>query len=263
MIDFMTAFIYGIIQGVTEFLPISSSGHLAILPKIMKFEDPGVFFDLAMHVGTAVAVFVYYFKQIKTLFTALLKPSSDPENFHFANNMIISTIFSVIFVFVLKGIAEDIGRQLISISLCLIFFGILMAISDRFGKVKTSMNLLDQRNFLGAAIIGLSQSLAIFPGVSRSGITLTAARFMGLSREQGTQYSFLLSIPIIIGGFLYKLKEIDSGANFDLSVMLFGMVLSFIVGLLTIHFFLKFIRKFGLLAFAIYRVILGGVLFLL
>lgn len=259
----MTAFIYGIIQGVTEFLPISSSGHLAILPKIMKFEDPGVFFDLAMHVGTAIAVFVYYFKQIKTLFMALLKPKNDPQNFNFATNMIISTIFSVIFVFALKELAQSVGRQLISISICLIIFGILMAIADRFGKMKTSMNLLDQRNYLGAVIIGISQSLAIFPGVSRSGITLTAARFMGLSREQGTQYSFLLSIPIIIGGFLYKLKEIDSTAKFDLTVMCFGMVLSFVIGLLTIHFFLKFIRKFGLLAFAVYRVILGGVLFLL
>lgn len=255
--------IYGLIQGLAEFLPISSSGHLAILPSLINFKDPGVVFDLLLHVGTAIAIIVYFHKEIKSLFMQLLNilKTKSFNGSWFVVNFIIATIMSVIFILIFKDLASSIGRSTDLIAINLIVFGILMWLSD-LREVDDSKVMSSKRSIRSALIIGFSQSLAIFPGVSRSGITLTSARSMSISREEASRFSFLLSLPIIIASTVYKLPEIFEGSatyveprNIALAILI-----SFVIGLLTIHFFLKFIKKIGLLPFAIYRVVLGVIL---
>ncbi len=254
------AVIYGFIQGISEFLPVSSSGHLALLPKFFNISDPGVIFDLVMHLGTAFAVIIYYHKDIKKLlveFVTIVKERSLRTGFFF-QNFTLATFCSFLFILLIKNFALEFGRTGTLIGANLIFFGILMFLSDLKKEDKT-ISLVEDRNYLKAIIIGMSQSFAIFPGVSRSGITLTSARFMRLSRLEASRFSFLLSLPIILGSIAYKLPDILSGqaVNVDLSVILIGIVSSFLFGILTIHFFLKVISKMGLWIFALYRVIIG------
>lgn len=266
--DYMSAFVYGIIQGITEFLPVSSSGHLAILPSILDIKDPGVYFDLAMHLGTAFAVMTYFRKDILKLiggFFSLFKfKKSSNINKYFALNMIISTVATVILVKSGLEVASlSFGRGIGLIAFNLIFFGIIMFIADKMCKEKiVNSEMKKTMQLKRALLIGSLQALSIFPGVSRSGITLTVSRILGLSRRDASSYSFLLSLPIIIGGFILKSKELfnnNSGA-FDLSICLFSIFIAFIFGLATIHFFLKVIEKLGLGIFSLYRCVLGAVL---
>lgn len=254
------AIFYGIVQGIAEFLPISSSGHLALIPKFFPLKDPGVVFDLVMHFGTALAVILYFRKDILKLineFIILIKTRNLKKEGIFLQNFAFATIISVIFILLIKDLALDYGRNSVFIGFNLIFFGILMYISDR--KQNIDIDLNSQRDFKRAFLIGMSQSLAIFPGVSRSGITLTASRFSGLSRIEASRFSFLLSLPIILASIIYKAPKIFSGEaiHVDLSVVLLGTIVSFIVGILSIHFFLKIIAKMGLWVFTVYRIILG------
>ena len=248
--DYYSSLIYGIVQGLTEFLPVSSSGHLGILPKLLNIHPPGVVFDLAMHVGTALAVSVYFKKDLKELFKSAIKLNFRRSTWNpgqlLAVNMILSTIVTVVFAFIIKDLAMT-YRSVEIISFNLIGFGLLMWVSDLIGS-KNVDSVMDKTGSGSKAIlIGLSQVLALFPGVSRSGITLTAARFMNLSRDEASRYTFVLSLPLIIGGFIMKLPEfISSKQSFSISISLFGMFVSFIVGLLTIHLFLKIISKIGL-----------------
>lgn len=254
------AIIYGFIQGISEFLPVSSSGHLALLPKFFDVSDPGVIFDLVMHLGTALAVIIYYHKEIKQLILELfeiVKSRSLARGFFF-QNFALATIVSFILILIIKDFALMYGREGTFIGANLIFFGILMFLSD-LKKEDDSISLVENKNYFRAIVIGASQSFAIFPGVSRSGITLTSARFMNLSRLEASRFSFLLSLPIILASVAYKVPEIASGVaiNVDLSVILIGVISSFIFGIVTIHCFLKLISKMGLWIFTVYRIIIG------
>jgi undecaprenyl-diphosphatase len=254
------AIIYGFIQGISEFLPVSSSGHLALLPKFFDVSDPGVVFDLVMHLGTALAVIIYYHKEIKQLileFFEIVKFRSLDRGFFF-QNFALATIVSFILILIIKDFALMYGREGAFIGANLIFFGILMFLSD-LKKEDESISLVGNKNYFKAIVIGASQSLAIFPGVSRSGITLTSARFMNLSRLEASRFSFLLSLPIILASVAYKVPEIASGVGIDvdLSVILIGVISSFLFGIVTIHFFLKLISKMGLWIFTVYRIIIG------
>jgi len=264
----ISSLIYGIIQGVTEFLPVSSSGHLALLPHFLGIHDPGVAFDLAMHVGTALAVAVYFnrqllliFAQVKDLSLGLLREKKLPTSSAWSINMIFATFITVVFIFILKPLAEDFGRQPLSMVFTLSLFGIFMFFSDTFKK-DSDEKLMEVFQWKKSFFIGLFQAFAIFPGVSRSGSTLTISRQLGLGREEATRFSFLLSLPIIFAGFIYKLPQIFKGNTpFDLYSMIVGIVVSFLVGLLTIHFFLKFIKKIGLAYFSFYRILLAIVVY--
>ncbi len=263
--DWITATLYGIIQGLTEFLPVSSSGHLALLPKIMEFKDPGVLFDLSMHVGTAFAIMVYFHKDlllmVKNLLSVAREKRITPES-SYPINMIISTVSTLVLVLLIKGPAMKFGRASNLIGINLIAFGVLMFISDFRGTKKETDYMFTKIRPLKAFSIGFFQAMAIFPGVSRSGSTLTISRFMGLSRTESTRYSFLLSLPIILGGFILKLPEMIKGDQaFELAPCLLGGIISFVVGFITIHYFLKLIQKLGLGVFSLYRIILGGLIF--
>lgn len=257
----LDATFYGVIQGITEFLPVSSSGHLALLPHYLKINDPGVPFDLAMHVGTALAVFVYFFKDIRSIFTSALSKDQLLDKGAGRNwiiNMGISTFVTFTLAFLIKDFASDFGRSAGIISLNLVLFGALMWYFDHRG-VKEETNLMSEKiDFKRSLLIGLFQGMAVFPGVSRSGGTLTISRWLNLSRLEATRFSFLLSLPVIMAGFVYKLPEVmNSTASFAMSDLIIGLVLSFVVGLATIHYFLKFISSTGLWVFSIYRFILA------
>lgn len=256
---------YGVVQGMTEFLPVSSSGHLALIPFITSVKDPGTMFDLSLHVGTAFSIMFYFKKEVTSVifnFLKILKKRKikTPEE-AFAFNMFISTVVTVLAALLIKDLALTYGRSVQLIAFNLAFFGIVMALVDRFCTTLPEgvMNQIQRgRSFL----IGLIQVIALFPGVSRSGITLTMSRIVGLSRLEASRFSFLLSLPLILGGMIYQTKSIDaSSLSFTLEEVIWGIGLSFLVGLLTIHFFLKFIARVGLLPFALYRVTLAGLIF--
>jgi undecaprenyl-diphosphatase len=264
--DLIWAVVYGIIQGLTEFLPISSSGHLALLPKFFEVKDPGVIFDLVMHVGTAFAVIIYFRKDIFALcLEGWYLVRKDPRGHHspFALNFIVATIASVIMILLLKDFALANARTSTWIAANLIIFGILMWIADL--KKDTGVDLVKERNIKRAIIIGVAQSMAIFPGVSRSGVTITAARFLKMERQDASRFSFLMSLPIILASVAYKLPAIFKGEAISesVAVIVTGVLVSFVVGLLTIHFFLKLIAKTGLVYYTVYRVILGIAILLL
>lgn len=256
------ALIYGMIQGATEFLPVSSSGHLALIPYFFEFKDPGIIFDLLMHLGTAFAVMLYFHKEVKRLVreTTLILFKRDFVNTVFAQNFLISTFFSFLLIIIIKGIALEFGRSSIFIGINFIVFGIIMYLADL--KEPKGLDLTKKRGFKEAFLIGLSQSLAIFPGVSRSGITLTCSRFLGMNRIDAGRFSFLLSLPVILGSIVFKLPEILKGNATYVSadIILIGILSSFIIGFLTIHFFLKLIGKIGLGHFSLYRIIIGTLL---
>lgn len=260
--------IYGFIQGLTEFLPVSSSGHLALLPKILKIKDPGIIFDLFMHFGTALAIMFYFKKDIIKLFKGCYgfvcsifgkSTLSDKSEIFWARNFLIGTFGSVFLIIIFKLLIGDFGRSPLFVGANLIIFGIFLFISDKYSSTSNKL-FTSEGSPKSALIIGLSQALAIFPGVSRSGITISAGRILGFSKDEASRFSFLLSLPIIFGGIAEKLFYNDLSNNnvFDGISLFVGVLTSFLVGILTIHFFLKLIRKISFLSFMIYRLILGS-----
>ena len=256
--NYFWSIFYGIIQGLTEFLPVSSSGHLALLPFFGNIKDPGIAFDLAMHLGTALAVIVYFYKNIISLLKnifSIFNPKSSES--YFCQYFVLATIISGVGALLLKPLAELYGRNHLLISFNLAFFGLSLYFVDKHGEVKE--NPFKQKGGLKASLlVGLFQVLAIFPGVSRSGITITAARMFGASKEDASSFSFLLSLPLIFGGALLKYIELrQSDVSFESEFCIVGIFVSFFVGLLTIHFFLKLIKRINFKYFMHYRFILA------
>jgi undecaprenyl-diphosphatase len=259
----LESIIYGIIQGLTEFLPVSSSGHLALLPLVLDIEDPGVVFDLSMHLGTALAIICYFWSKLLGISKGAIsfvknKDEASKDQFYFFRNICIGTAATVVCVLLFKDLAEEYGRSSKFIAFNLIFFGILMYVADRFFPSTMKDKFYQGNGLLVSILVGVAQGFAVFPGVSRSGITLTTSRFFGVDKQNASEFVFILSLPIIFMGIIYKLPVLLSGEHsFSLIICVLGIIISFIMGLLTIHFFLVLIRKIGLGIFTIYRIILG------
>ncbi|MBF0205484.1 MAG: undecaprenyl-diphosphate phosphatase [Oligoflexia bacterium] len=284
--EILVAILYGVIQGLTEFLPISSSAHLAIIPHYLKIADPGVYFDLMMHLGTVFALLVYFRKKIwtlgriplKTVF-GLWKLPEDQEqrgNLFLYRNLLFSTFASIIAIVVLKKLAELYGRNYYLISANLVIFGILLYVADRWpipSMLKLGPKMERSFNFKASLLIGIAQALAIFPGISRSGITITTARWLGFSRLDASTYTFFLSIPIILLAASFKIAETltviffpdtipvvpanNLGDLTTLVALAIGLITSTVTGILTIHYFLKLVNNIPFAIFTIYRVILA------
>ncbi len=260
--DYGTATIYGVVQGLTEFLPVSSSGHLALLPPLLKIPDPGVSFDLAMHLGTSLAVTAYYRKDMLNLIRALwsqFRPGPKAEEGEGARALNLAAAMAATFVMagLFRKLAEEHFRTPVAIGANLMFFGVLMWASDRFGQ--NTGPTFNKRNWGKAVGVGIAQGMALFPGVSRSGATLTIQRFMGVPREEATHFSFLLSAPIIYAGLVLNLPHfMEQVRPEDYGTVVYGTVVSGVVGALAIHLFLRFVTRFGLGAFALYRLVLGA-----
>ncbi|MFL5786242.1 MAG: undecaprenyl-diphosphate phosphatase [Bacteriovoracaceae bacterium] len=261
------AIIYGLIQGLSEFLPVSSSGHLALLPYVMSIPDPGVVFDLTMHLGTAMAVIIYFRKDImtyaRTLTPALANFKVGGEARWFTRNFIYATFVSIFFI-VLLLVPSKFARNPWVIIFDLSFFGLFLWLADiRNRKLSAHLEspMENGMQWKAAALIGAAQAFAIFPGVSRSGITLSVALALGMKRKDAGEFSFLLSLPIILAGIFKEIPDLLKEGNSDsLGVLILGVVTSFIVGWLTIHFFMKLIGKIDLKYFAIYRWLLAGLM---
>ena len=248
-----------LVQGITEFLPISSSAHLILAPKIFGFSDQGLAFDVAVHLGSSLAVIGYFRKELvlisREFLDSLGRPENATEHSHMGWMIILSTIPIIIFGLALKSFVEEHMRTALIIAIPTIFFALLLYWFDLKGRKERHESSVVWKD---ALVIGLFQVLAIFPGTSRSGITITAGLMLGLSRRAASKFSFLLAIPtILMSGVLVTYSLLVSGNPIIWGELLLGAVLSFVAAYLCIHLFLQFIEKVGMLPFVIYRLIFG------
>jgi undecaprenyl-diphosphatase len=259
--DFLQALVLGTIQGLTEFLPISSSAHLRIFPELFGWGDPGAAFTAVIQIGTEVAVLVYFRRDIwriaKTWTLSLFKPE---YRGHLDARMgwfvIIGSLPIVVLGIFLKDTIEDQFRNLWLVAALLILMGLVLGLADRIGG---NEKRIKQMNVRDAVLMGAAQAMALVPGVSRSGATLSMGRFLGYEREAATRYSFLLAIPAVVGAGIYQLGEIPDGENmYGWTPTLIATVVSFVVGYAAIAWLLKFVSHHTLVPFVVYRVLLGG-----
>ncbi|MFC1602608.1 undecaprenyl-diphosphate phosphatase [Pseudomonadota bacterium] len=255
-------FILAIVQGLTEFLPISSSAHLILTPKILEFADQGLAFDIAVHLGSLAAIISYMRRDLWLMVTEFFGSfgtnGQTTENSRMVWLIALATVPIVIFGGLFKSFVESDLRTTAVIATTTILFGLLLLWVDMRGKHQRNEHQLSWRDGL---IIGLFQVLAIIPGTSRSGITMTAGLMLGLTREAASRFSFLLAIPtIIMSGALATLDLLQSGQAVDWNTLFLGIVLSFFAAYTCIHFFLRFVERIGMLPFVIYRLLLGGAL---
>ena len=259
--EILQIILLALVQGITEFLPISSSAHLILAPHVFGYSDQGLAFDVAVHIGSLGAVMVYFRKEMLVIIRGLLQPNNPDlsADRHLGWNVFIATV-PIIFVGLMfqHHVATDLRSPFV-IAITTVGFGLLLlAVDMNAQRTRDEYSL----NWIDALIIGLFQSFAIIPGTSRSGITMTAGLILGLTREAATRFSFLLSIPtILMSGALVTLEIVVTGHSVVWGDLLAGIVLSFIAAYLCIHYFLKFIEKIGMLPFVMYRMILGVFLF--
>ena len=248
--------VLSIIQGITEFLPISSSAHLILIPKFFTDFTTNRGFDVALHFGTLLAVIIYLKKDILKIFLETTSPDRDNyRGFIDFKNLIISTVPIVIIGFLVNFFDINIIRNLEIIGWSTLVFGILLGIADKSLRVRKLINNL---NLKDALLLGLAQTLAIIPGTSRSGIVITAGLLSGFSRYDASKYSLLLSIPVIIAATtLETISLYNESGVFVTKQMILGILISFITAYLTINFFMKWINGASLKIFVIYRIILG------
>ncbi|WP_201022637.1 undecaprenyl-diphosphate phosphatase [Thiomicrospira sp. XS5] len=260
-LDWIQITFLAIIQGLTEFLPISSSGHLILIPQLFGWQDQGLAFDVAVHIGTLSAVLLYFRQDVWLMtrdWTTSLVTRQPTSNSRLAWWVIFATLPAVIFGFIINNGLEEALRDPLIIAATTIGFGALLWWSDVKGKRIRDEHSLSFKDIL---IIGFAQALALIPGTSRSGITITAALMVGLTREAAARFSFLLSIPIILGAGLLKLKDLlDSAHPVQWDAMIGGVILSGLTAYAVIALFLKWINSIGMAPFAWYRFILGAVL---
>ena len=251
------ALILGIIQGLTELLPVSSSAHLTIIPMIFKWSVPEAF-DVALHFGTLLAIIIFFFKDwlelIKGGYNYAIKKEKTTQGKMFWY-IVLATIPGGVIVYIVDRFCEDYLKNPIIIAIALIVMGIILYIVDKKAKSKVKY---EDMNLKQTFLIGLSQALAFIPGVSRSGVTITTARAMGITREAAAKYTFLLSTPIVFAATVLKFKDFVFNLPFVI-----GVISSFLVGLLVIKFLLQYLKKGSFKAFAIYRVIVGLLIILL
>ena len=247
--------ILSLIQGITEFLPISSSAHLIIIPEFFLNIDSSRGFDVSLHFGSLLAVIYYLKKDLMKIISDTINFKIDNEGFIILKNLIISTIPVIIVGFLVHINNFDIIRSLEVIGWTTLIFGILLGIADRNLKV---IKYFKSLNLKDALVIGIAQILAIIPGTSRSGIVITAGLYMGFSRFDASKYSLLLSIPVIIAATTLESINlfIEKGFFFN-NEMIMGIILSFCVALITITLFMKWINKASLKIFVAYRIMLG------
>ncbi|MFT8315500.1 MAG: undecaprenyl-diphosphatase UppP [Clostridium sp.] len=247
------AIVYGVVQGIGEFLPISSTAHLILVPWFFGWGDPGVAFDVALHLGTALAVILFFWKDwISLISSGFTKPKS--ENGKLFWLIIAATIPGGIFGVLLDNYMQNFRNPAL-IGIMLIIMGIVLYYADKIGSKEIEMEKIGLKRSL---VVGFSQVLAVVPGVSRSGITMSAGRFMGIERESIAKFTFLLSSPIILGDALYHLKKMGN-IPIDKGSFIVAVLTSAIVGALAIKFLLDYLKNKGFAIFSIYRFILGAI----
>jgi undecaprenyl-diphosphatase len=264
-VDAIQAIVLGIVQGLTEFLPISSTAHLRIVPAFFGWEDPGSAFTAVVQLGTMAAVLLYFrddlWRIVRTWFLSLrdpeLRSSLDARMGWYIG---LGTIPIAIFGFIFRDQIESGGRDLYVIGTALIVFGLVLEYADRTAKRNRTLEQIGPRD---AAFMGIFQALALIPGVSRSGSTITAGLFRGFDRESAARYSFLLSVPAVVLSGLFEARKIGDPGGAGLAPTLIATVLAFIVGYASIAWLLRYLVRHSMTLFVIYRVGLGALVLVL
>ena len=264
--DLLKAVVMGVIQGLTEFLPISSSAHLRIYPELFGWGDPGAAFTAVIQIGTELAVLIFFRKDIwrilstwvRSLFRAEYRGHRDARMGWF---IIVGSLPIVVLGVLLKDLIERDFRSLWLIGGTLVVFGVILGVADRIGSTDKQIKEITLRD---AVLMGLAQACALVPGVSRSGATLSMGRFLGYDREAATRYAFLLAIPAVVGAGIFEIPEISSGDNqYGWGPTITATVVSFVVGYAAIAWLLRYVSTRSYTPFVLYRIALGVGTFIL
>jgi undecaprenyl-diphosphatase len=265
-LSWLEAIVLGLIQGLTEFLPISSSAHLRISAAFAGWDDPGAAFTAVTQLGTETAVILYFRNKIGRIllawFRSLRRPStwSDDPDARMGWLVIIGTLPIAILGLLFEDEIESAFRDLRLIAMTLIVFGILLGVVDHYGRRERDLDHLTVPHGIG---FGLAQSLALIPGVSRSGGTITAGRLLGYKREDATEYAFLLAVPAVFASGLYQLTDIGGDAAPAWGPTVVATIVAFVVGYTVIAWLMRFIKTHSYLPFVLYRIALGVLLLIL
>ncbi len=252
--------VLAIVQGITEFLPISSSGHLILVPQLMHWEDQGLIVDVMTHVGTLFAILIYFWRDVWNISRGALEllRGKVTEEGKLAIYIVLATIPAIAFGLFLKKFGfGDLERNVAVVAWNTILYGILMLIADMVGPQQRTIKDMT----LGSAmIIGVAQALALIPGTSRSGVTMTAGRFLGFTRPDAARFSFLLGIPAIAGAGVLTVGDAFASGDPVTMDSVYCAILTFFAGLAAIAFLMALIRRISFLPFVLYRMVLGGFL---
>ncbi len=252
--------ILALIQGLTEFLPISSSGHLIIFPKLLDWQDQGITIDVAVHAGSLLAVLIFLWRDIGRILLELGqlarpgRPSAPP----LLHLLLVASVPVLVVGFLVSTVMQDLTRNIEVIGWATLLFGILLGFSDRMGM---TLNRFQHMRYFDALLIGLAQILALIPGASRAGVTITAARFLGYERASAARFSLLLAIPAILGASVLKGLDIFLSNNVNLGIdFLIAAGISFCAALASISIMMRWLNRAGFMPFVIYRIIMGALL---
>ena len=253
-----------ILQGITEFLPVSSSGHLILFSKFTSFPDQGLALDVAVHVGSIIAVMIYFSETIWQVIRGMIKSKFLPDMKNQGNRLFwlifVATLPAIVVGLLLKEHGMEEFRSTKLIGWTILSFGILLYIADKLGM---TIRKVEHLGFLDAILIGCAQCLALIPGTSRSGITITTGRFLGMERKDAAKFSMLLSIPTIFGAGCLVGYELFQAGDMDTIIEAFdGITYSFIASILAIYIMMWWLKNFTFLPFVLYRIALGGYLLL-
>lgn len=253
--------VLAIVQGITEFLPVSSSGHLVLVPSFFGWADQGLAFDVAVHFGSLLAVCTYFRQDLAGLLAGagrVARARIDTPGARLALGIALATLPAAAAGLAAAGWIEANLRRPSVIVCTLAGYAVLMIVADRYGRRERNMSDLT----LGQAFfIGCAQALALIPGTSRSGVTITAGRFLGIARQDAARFSFLLSVPVIFLASVYETLALVTGdAPVPWPELGLGVAVSAVVAYLSIEFFMRFVNRIGLLPFAVYRLLLAGVI---
>jgi undecaprenyl-diphosphatase len=259
--DALQAIVLGIAQGLTEFLPVSSTAHLRLIPAFAGWDDPGTAFTAVVQLGTMAAVLLYFRHDLWNIARAWLRSLRDPEargtlDARLGWYLIIGTIPISILGLLFKDKIETDARQLVLIGIALIVLGIVLEIAEKVGRKQREIESLTLRDGI---LIGCAQALALVPGVSRSGSTITAGLFLGFERASAARYSFLLSVPAVVLSGLFELKDVGNGGGAGPVPTIIATLFAFLVGYASIAWFLKYLARHPVTVFVVYRVVLGVV----
>lgn len=263
--DALQAIVLGVVQGLTEFLPISSSGHLRIVPALFGWDDPGTAFTAVVQLGTMAAVLIYFRHDLWRIGRAWVQSLRNEEmrrtlDARMGWYILVGTIPICVFGLLFSSPIENELRDLYLVGTLLIVFGFVMLAADRFSKRERTVESLTMRD---GVWVGFAQALALVPGVSRSGATISAGLILGLDRPAAARFSFLLSVPAVVLSGLYQLRDIGGpgGASFELTAL--AVLLAFVSGYASIAFLLRYLARHGLGIFVAYRVVLGALVLVL
>lgn len=259
--DALEAIVLGIVQGLTEFLPISSTGHLRIVPAFLGWDDPGAAFTAVTQLGTMAAVLLYFRNDLWRIAVGWTRGLRDPEIRRTTESrlgwyILIGTVPISIFGFAFSDQIEDEARNLNLIGTTLIVLGLVLLLAERTGRRERDLEDLTVRDGIA---IGFAQAAALVPGVSRSGATLTMGLFLNLERAAAARYSFLLSVPAVVLSGVYELKEIGGEGSVGAGPTALATALAFVSGYAAIAFLIKFLATNSTVVFVVYRVVLGAV----